>query len=100
MSDKTAYDFGKSSNNLFDYNIFYGSNPDSEPKDPHKITADPLFVDPGSGSLGINSLEGYLLKNGSPALNSGKEIPNPGTRDFWGNRLTDGKPDRGAHEKR
>jgi hypothetical protein len=44
-------------------------------------------------------LDGYKLKGGSPGINTGKVIPNPGNKDFWGNRLDDGKPDRGAHEK-
>ena len=41
------------------------------PKDPKAVWADPLFVKPGSGGLGLSSLEGYKLKDGSPCLRAG-----------------------------
>ncbi len=81
-------------------NVFYGYHPDSEPNDPTKITADPMFIDPGSGGLGIETLDGYKLKAGSPCIDSGISIADNGARDFWGNVVPagSGATDRGAHE--
>jgi len=81
-------------------NVFYGYHPDSEPNDPAKITVDPMFVNPGSGGLGIDALAGYKLRAGSPCIDSGAVIPDNGERDFWGNRVPNvgGAADRGVHE--
>lgn len=83
-----------------DSNLFYGIHPASEPSDPHKITADPRFVNPGSGGIGINTVNGYQLKGDSPCIDSGRVIPNQGGKDYWGNPVPNpgGAPDRGAHE--
>ncbi len=62
------------------------------------LTDDPLFVEPGTGKIGLTTLDGYKLKDGSPCINSGKKINNNGGRDFWGNKLYKSAPDRGAHE--
>lgn len=94
-----GYDFGTSKNNRFENNIFYGNHPASEPKDPHKLTSDPLFVAPGEGKVGRASLEGYKLKQGSPAIDSGRKISDMPPVDFWGNPIhRSGVPDRGAFE--
>jgi PKD repeat protein len=86
-------------NYVYDYNLFYGYHPSGEPNDPHKITDDPLLVNPGSGGLGIDSVDGYKLQAGSPARDSGMTIPNNGGKDYWGNPVPAGSgPDRGAHE--
>jgi hypothetical protein len=83
-------------NNVFNSNLFFGNHPASEPADPHKITADPMLVSPGSGGVGINTVDGYHLKAGSPAAGSGAVIANNGGRDFFGTALPSGAPDRGA----
>ena len=94
-----GYDFGKSKNNVFDYNVFYGNHPSSEPTDAHKLTLDPLFTNLGSGGTGINTVDGYKLKAGSPCIDSGKIIANSGGKDYWGNTVPQGSAtDRGAHE--
>lgn len=86
-------------NRTYAHNIFYGNHPKGEPDDPAKITEDPLFVDPGVGSIGLNTLEGYKLRTGSPALRSGKIIPNNGGQDFYGNKVEREKtPNRGIYE--
>jgi hypothetical protein len=84
----------------FSHNVFFGHHPKSEPADPHKITADPLLLDPGSGALGLDTLGGYQLKPGSPCIDSGWTIENHGGRDFWANPVPNpgGAADRGAHE--
>ena len=54
---------------------------------------------PGSGELGIESLEGYCLQKESPCINSATFIPNHGERDFYDNPVpSDQSTDRGAHE--
>ncbi len=95
--------FANSVNTVFDYNVFYGNHLSGEPADAHKLTADPMFVNPGSGTTGLASLEGYKLQAASPCINSGKQIGSfagisNGGKDFWGNPLYNGVPDRGVHE--
>ncbi|WP_438449199.1 family 16 glycoside hydrolase [Gorillibacterium sp. sgz5001074] len=93
------YDFTNSTNNTFDYNLFYGNHPTSEPADPHKLTSDPMFVSPGSGGIGRNSVAGYKLLQGSPAIDSGTTIANNGGLDYWGNTVPyNSVTDRGAYE--
>ena len=81
-----------------DYNCYFGVHPSTEPADAHKITADPMFVNAGSGGIGLNTVDGYKLKAGSPCINAGLFIPNNGGKDYWGNKLGTGKPDIGAYE--
>jgi hypothetical protein len=99
LGENNRYDFGKSTNNLFDYNIFYGKPVENEPRDANKITSDPLFVDPGMGKMGFSSILGYQIKKGSPAINSGKKIVGNTNKDFWGNPIDDNQEiDRGVME--
>ncbi|WP_164821473.1 carbohydrate binding domain-containing protein [Paenibacillus koleovorans] len=80
----------------FDYNVFYGNHPASEPSDAHKSTADPLFLAPGTGGIGRNTVDGYKLKTGSPALGSGVAIASGS--DYWGNPVSGSTaPNRGAY---
>ena len=81
-------------------NIYFGPWKNGIPDDPKKIVADPLFVAPGSGTdEGLASVCGYMLREGSPAINAGTFIPNNGGRDYFGNPVEDGKPDIGAYEQ-
>ncbi len=85
----------------FDSNMYYNISPRSE--DSNALTSNPMLVNPGSGGTGIdmsdpNRLSGYRLQASSPAINSGRVIANNGGKDFWGNSLYNGAPDRGAHE--
>ena len=92
------YSFSGSSR-TFDYNLFYGEHPTSEPSDPHKLVGDPKLVNGGSASLGFASLGGYKLQSGSPCIDSGKAIANHGGQDLWGNAVPfNGTADRGANE--
>ena len=94
-----GFDFGESTNNEFDSNVFSGRHHASEPEDPHKLTDDPRFVAPGTGKLGLETVGGYRLQADSPCLDSGKVIPDHGGRDFWGNPVPSGAgPERGAYE--
>lgn len=83
----------------FEGNIYYGNHPDSEPDESGKLTQNPLFVNVGSGALGIESLEGYKLQETSPILNAGVRVTNNGGMDFWKNVVSaSGKATPGAHE--
>jgi|GEM_PF-156850 len=86
QSVSSTYSFITSSSTVrtFNNNIFYGHHPTGEPADPFKITSDPLFVDPGTATIGLNTVGGYKLRPGSPALNTGKLISNNGGRDYFG----------------
>jgi len=99
LSPTASYNW-RNAKRTFANNVFYGFHPDSEPNDPTKITDDPMFVNPGSGGLGIDTLDGYKLKPDSPCIDSGMTIQDNGTVDFWGNTVPDlrGTADRGAHE--
>lgn len=95
--------WGGATNIVFDYNVFYGNHSSTEPMDPHKITADPMLVNPGSGTFGLDSLAGYKLLEGSPLIDAGMPIgilgeKDNGGKDFWGNGLYNGAPDIGVHE--
>ena len=81
-------------------NIFYGTHPSDEPSDINKLISNPLFVNPGAGTIGINSLlEGYKLLSGSPALSSGKVIASNGGLDFFDNSVSPTAiPNRGAYQ--
>jgi hypothetical protein len=53
---------------------------------------------PGSGGLGLATVEGYRLSLGSPALDVGLLIPGNGGSDYWGNRVSDSaSPHIGAY---
>lgn len=97
------YNKGPASSNFwglqytYNNNTFFG-NYSSTPNDPGKMTSDPQFVDPGKGLIGRTTLNGYKLKNTSPAINSGTAVASNGGKDFWGNPLYYGNPDRGVYE--
>lgn len=69
----------------YDYNLYYGFTP---PTDAHKVITDPMFVNPGTGADGRNTVDGYKLLLGSPAIGAGKVISGNGGLDFWGNTVS------------
>ncbi|HUJ31238.1 MAG TPA: right-handed parallel beta-helix repeat-containing protein [Candidatus Acidoferrum sp.] len=88
---------GPSAATVFDSNVYFGSV--RPPDDPHALTGNPGFVAVGEGRLGRESLQGYRLKEGSPAIGSAMHIPHNGGRDFWGTALPPRHaPDRGASQ--
>ena len=96
-----AGEWGKTPVNCsFENNAFYNISTIGT----NAITEDPLFVNPGNGGTDIdwsnypNVLTGYHLQAASPLINAGKEIPDNGGKDFWGNSLYNGNPDIGAYE--
>jgi len=82
----------------WDSNLFYGNHPASEPADPHKLTSDPLLDGPGTGGIGLHTVDGYKLRAESPALASGAPIGSNGGKDYWGNPVSDtAAPNRGVY---
>ncbi len=96
-----SYSFGTTGQTRnFQNNVFYGNHPSNEPADVNKLITDPLFVNPGQGAVGRNSLlDGYKLQVNSPALASGRVITTNGGRDFWMNNVNSiTAPNRGAYQ--
>lgn len=81
----------------FSNNLMYGNHPMSEPEDPNKITDDPMLVAPGSGGIGMWTVDGYMLKAGSPAIGTGMAIPDAGSRDYYGFAIDEQNPNIGAY---
>lgn len=86
----------KESNIEWKNNIFYGF--DRLPTDESNMAVDPMFVAKNTGDLGLDSVIGYKLLAGSPAIDAGINIENNGGKDYFGTPLTDGKTDIGAAE--
>jgi hypothetical protein len=97
IAGQVDYVWGTTSGTVFENNVFYG-NHIGAPADPYGQTSDPLFLGVGTGGDGLDMLGGYALQDDSPARNTGKEVSGNGGRDFWGNPLSNGVTDRGAHE--
>ena len=109
---RTAYSLGETMTRQFDEvsrpdlpagsiflnNCYFGPWKNGIPDDPGALVADPEFVAPGTGGIGLGTLDGYKLKSTSPCINTGMYIPNHGGRDFFGNTVEDGHPDMGAFE--
>jgi hypothetical protein len=91
------YEIGVGSGMVFENNVFYGNHV-SPPSDPFALYSDPMLVGPGTGGSGLDSVDGYMLQAGSPAINSGQDIADNGGEDYWGNPVPVGVTDRGAHE--
>ncbi|OJU12453.1 MAG: hypothetical protein BGN88_04305, partial [Clostridiales bacterium 43-6] len=92
------YNMANCTNTEWDYNLFFGNHPSTEPADPHKLTSDPQFVSGGSAGVGRNTCDGYRLNSGSPAIGSGRLMANNGGLDFFGNAVSSSAvPNRGAY---
>lgn len=65
-------------------NIFYNTPSSSKISTSTNSSQDPMFVSPGTGSNGLNTVNGYKLKPGSPALKAGTLIANNGGQDYFG----------------
>jgi hypothetical protein len=92
----TAPGPGKSTNNIYDYNVYYGL-PAAD--DPHALISNPQMIDPGHAGDGRHTVSVYALRTSSPAINSGRRIEASGDKDFFGNPVPAcGGVDRGAIE--
>lgn len=98
-SSSSVYNFATSGQTRnIQYNVFYGNHPSSEPADAFKIISNPMFASPGTATFGVDSLQGYKLMVGSPALASGRIINNNGGFDLFGAALPATAPNRGVYE--
>jgi hypothetical protein len=79
-------------------NCYFGPWYNGLPDDPKALLADPMFVEPGSGGIGLSTLGGYKLKPGSPCINAGVFIKMDIKQDFYGNPISDGINDIGVYE--
>lgn len=71
------------------------------PADTAGFKADPRFVCPGTGEGMIDTVDGYKLLHGSPALHRGDVVNDNGGRDFWDNSVSSVKrPNIGAYNGR
>ena len=86
------------SNYFFGRNVFYG-NHTNLPISTNSITTNPLLMGVGTGGIGLDSVSGYMLQNGSPCIGVGQKIRNNGGMDFWGNPLPSTATDIGVHQK-
>ena len=69
--------------------------------DVKSILADPLLVAPGSGQAGLDSVAGYKLRIGSPALNACVPITGNGGPDYLGKPVSaQSAPHPGARNDR
>lgn len=96
VEDEASFDWGESKTYTFENNVFYGRFTNMPP-DKFIIRDNPEFVAPELAKPGRDNLGGFKLKPNSPCINTGRVMAE-NVRDFYGNKITDGKPDRGAFE--
>ncbi len=90
VDGRVTYDWGRSTRNTFEHNVFYG-NHQGLPDDPAGSIDKPPLVNPGSGVNGFGSLAGYKLRPGA-TFSRGLLDPNNGGRDFFGNPVSTTEP--------
>ncbi len=90
VDGRVKYDWGKSEQNVFEHNVFFG-NHQGRPDDPEASTDKPPLVKPGSGAGGFDSLAGYKLRPGVPFAR-GRLVRNNGGRDFFGDPVSPHEP--------
>jgi hypothetical protein len=94
LAANPVFDFGDSYSNQFENNLFFGNRAWNEPEDPHKITEDPMLINPGT-----KDLNGYMISGDSPAVQAGKVITGHPEKDFFGNPIPpEGPVDIGIHQ--
>lgn len=83
LGDDLTFGFDNSFNCNFSHNCYFGIGSADLPEDDHSVVADPGFVNPGVAA-GIEELDNYRLRSGSPCLDSGREIQGGPGRDLFG----------------
>ena len=84
---------------LFFHNCYFGPWLNGLPDDPEKLVANPQFIAPGTGGIGLSTLDGYKLHPESPCINAGIPVPNTSRWDFYNNPIDDGAVDLGVYEQ-
>lgn len=100
FEEEAEWGFEPDNTCVFENNMFYNVSPKGE----NLLTANPMFVNPGSGETNIDMrdperLSGYKLKKDSPCIGTGISINENRGGDFWGTPLYSGLPDVGAYEQ-
>jgi hypothetical protein len=87
---RVTYDWGRSTNNDFQSNVFYGAHA-GLPGDARATSRRPPLLAPGSGGQGLKSLLGYTL--GADAnFPRGQIVTDNGGRDFFGHPVPENQP--------
>lgn len=89
--DSADFQWGRNVTHTFMHNLFYGAFA-GLPDDPERLHDDPLFTDPAKAGAGFESLDGFKLKNGSPAIDAGIHVDQEILNDFFGNKVDADKP--------
>ncbi|MDW7695764.1 right-handed parallel beta-helix repeat-containing protein [Flammeovirgaceae bacterium SG7u.132] len=89
FEDEATWGFEPDETCVLENNLYFNVSP----KGANPFTGNPLFVNPGTGGTDIdmtdpNRLAGYKLKEGSPALFTGKKIEDNGGKDFAGGAVS------------
>jgi len=90
VDGRVTYHWGESRNTVFDNNVFWG-NHHQPPADTCAITNRPALDKPGSAGDGLDSLNGYKLRDAGACL-LGRIVPDNGGRDFFGNPVPADRP--------
>ena len=104
------FDLSKTTNTVFDNNLVFGKYAGNAPQNDVGQTVDdgisasgnifgenPLFINAGGASEGLESCEAYILYDDSPAIGAGKVIDGACDTDFFGNRVSAESPNIGAY---
>jgi hypothetical protein len=78
----TAPGFGKSANNVFDSNVYYGIL--KLPQDRNGWKGDPMLLGAGTAGTGRETASVYGLRPGSPAIDAGYAVSEDQRMDFFG----------------
>lgn len=100
FEEEAEWGFEPDNSCIFENNLFYNVSP----KGKNTLTANPMFVNPGTGGTKTDMrdperLSGYRLKEHSPCLGAGETINENGGKDFWGNALHSDSPNIGASNR-
>lgn len=97
VDGRVTYQWGKSRNNVFENNVFFGHHLEI-PSGANQTTNQPPLARPSGGRDGFASLAAYQL-TAVPDTMRGRIVPDNGGRDFFGNPLPANQaPCIGAHE--
>lgn len=80
----------------YENNLYYPCDPCET--DLSAVAGDPEFINPGPAQDGMSFADNFKISNTSACIGKGMYIPDNGGKDFWGNALTKGSYDIGAHQ--
>lgn len=80
----------------YENNLYYPC--EANAGDYYAVTEDPKLINPVPAADGMDFADNYKISDTSPCVGTGMYIPDNGGQDFWGNPLTKGSYDIGAHQ--